>query len=116
VFFRELAAAGGRILYRPSAIVEEEVPVQRANMRWVFRRQYRAGQTHGLILREFDPPAYRKLAFTAAAKSSFSFGMAALNLARPASARRWLARGTLHAGALAYVFNPRLLEEYSASP
>ncbi|MBB5731567.1 succinoglycan biosynthesis protein ExoM [Altererythrobacter atlanticus] len=112
VFFRQFAQAGGRIAYCPSAIVTEEVPAARATMRWVRRRNYRGGQTHGLLCREFDPRAYRTLLFTAGAKAGFSALMALVTIPGTDASRRWFARAALHAGAMHYRIRPQILEEY----
>lgn len=113
VFFRQMKEAGGRIVSAPAALVYEPVPPTRATMRWVRTRMFRAGQTHGLVTREFDPAAWRWLAPTAGAKMAFSSAMAVVSIPGTTRSRRWLARATLHAGALSYRIRPGLLEEYA---
>ena len=112
VFFRQIAEAGGRIVYNPAAVVYEPVPPARASMKWVLRRKYRAGQTHGLVCREFHPAAYSRLAVTAAAKTAVSAAMALVTIPGSVASRKWFARASLHAGALHYRIKPALLEEY----
>jgi succinoglycan biosynthesis protein ExoM len=43
VFFRAIRAAGHRIVYAPDARVRDMVPVERANLRFLWRRWYRVG-------------------------------------------------------------------------
>ncbi len=112
MFFRHLEEAGARFAYAPEAIVEEVVPPVRANMKWVMRRMYRAGQTHGLVCQRFTPPKYRALWITAAAKLGVSALMALLTLPGSDSSRKWLARACLHGGALHFRIRNEILEEY----
>lgn len=114
IFFREIDRAGGTIIYRPEAIVYEPVTLGRASMKWVRRRKFRAGQTHGLVCREFAPRAFRWLFATAGAKAAMSFLLAFLLFPSPTRARIWEARGFLHLGALAYRLKPRILNEYGS--
>lgn len=113
LFFRELVIAGGNIAYCPQALVLEEVPATRANMRWVQKRMYRAGQTHGLVCREFDRSAYATLLITAGAKAAFSALMALATVPGSDRSRRWFARAHLHLGAAHYRIRPSILEEYA---
>jgi len=64
LFFHQMAKLGGRLTYQPSAIVCETVVPSRASMNWVKTRMYRAGQTHGLLMREFAPSVFRTLFLT----------------------------------------------------
>lgn len=112
LFFRSLSAAGGVIAYRPDAVVTEPVPASRARMRWVLRRNFRAGQTHGLLLATHDHGAFRRLPITAGAKAAVSATAALATLPGSARSRRWAARAALHAGALTYRLNRRILTEY----
>lgn len=113
LFFRQMAAAGGFIVYRPASVVYETVPAQRATMAWVRRRKYRSGQVHGLLCREFEPVRYRKLVATAGAKLVLSAAMALLTIPGTDASRRWTARAFLHAGALHFRVKPAILEEYA---
>ena len=112
LFFRSLTAAGGVIAYRPDAVVTEPVPASRARMRWVLRRNFRAGQTHGLLLATHDHRAFQKLPLTAGAKAAVSATAALALLPGSARSRRWAARAALHAGALTYRLNRKILIEY----
>lgn len=112
IFFREIDRAGGMITYRPDSIVYERVVPERANMTWVRRRKFRAGQTHGLMCREFAPLTFRWLFFTSGTKAASCFLMALLSFPGTARARVWEARGYLHLGALAYRLKPSIINEY----
>lgn len=112
VFFRQIAGANGRIHYCPDAIVFEAVPQGRASMEWVKTRMYRAGQTHGLITREFDPKSYQRLFFTACTKAVFSSLMTMATIPGSDASKKWWARAHLHAGAMHYRIKPEILEEY----
>jgi succinoglycan biosynthesis protein ExoM len=112
IFFREIDRAGGRIVYRPESIVYEPVVPSRANMTWVRRRKFRAGQTHGLLCREFAPSQFRWLLVTAGAKAAMSFLMSILTIPGSDRSRLWHARGFLHLGAFKYRLKPDILNEY----
>ncbi|WP_137681140.1 glycosyltransferase family 2 protein [Aurantiacibacter suaedae] len=116
LLFRQLTESGGRIVYRPESVVYEEVPQSRASMTWVFRRMYRAGQTHGLLSREYDAKGFSRLGFTAGAKALVSAAMTVASLPGTDASRRWAARAALHLGALSYRVRPTILEEYGATP
>jgi len=113
IFFHELVRAGGRMAYRPDAIVREPVTPARASMDWVKTRMVRAGQTHGLVTREFAPSAYRTLLFTAGAKALFSAAMSVVTIPGSDASRKWWARAHLHTGAARYRLKPTIHEEYA---
>lgn len=113
VFFRSLAHAGARFVAAPDAVVNEGVPASRANMRWVLRRKYRAGQTHGLACRMFNHSAYQNLLFTAGAKAFASSLMAVMSGPGTDRSRRWIARAAMHAGAMHYRLRPTIIQEYA---
>ena len=112
IFFRQIFEAGGVIEYCPSALVYEPVPQGRASMSWVKTRKFRAGQTHGLLCKDFDSGAYRLLFVTAGSKMIVSAIMALVTMPGTDSSRRWWARAYLHAGAVRYRLKPTILEEY----
>lgn len=113
VFFRQVHELGGIIIACPEAVVYEPLTPQRASMEWVKIRKYRAGQTHGLLCREFDPKAYMRLPITASVKAGISALMSILSIPGTDRARKWQARYHLHKGVLAYRFRQEILEEYS---
>lgn len=111
-FFRQIHELGGIIKACPEAVVYEPLAPQRASMKWVKTRFYRAGQTHGLLCSEFDRQAYIRLPITAGAKAGISAIMSVLTIPGTDRARKWLARYYLHKGVLAYRFHQKILEEY----
>jgi succinoglycan biosynthesis protein ExoM len=114
VFFRALTTAGGSMAYCPGSIAYEEVRVARANLAWVFRRKYRFGQTHGLLLSMFDRRGFRLLPLTAGAKALLSAGaaLALLPVSRHA-ALRWATRAALHGGAVSFTLHRAITREYA---
>ena len=119
LFFRQIADLGGRILYCPSSVVNEPVPSSRATLSWVLKRKFRSGQSHGdMMERTGRMTAGRRilLPIRAGAKAVACLGMAALQVARPAGWRKWLARGALHAGVVAHSTGMATLEEYRSVP
>jgi succinoglycan biosynthesis protein ExoM len=92
--------AGGRIGYASEAAVYERVPIDRTRIRWLSRRNFRAGQSHGARLCR---QRQRKLSYAAlAAAKALYCGSAAMIYAldRAASLRYWL-RACLHLGVVA---------------
>jgi succinoglycan biosynthesis protein ExoM len=55
VFFRTIHAAGYRIVYAPDARVRDMIPLERTNLRWLWRRWYRVGANA-----RFKRPTHRK--------------------------------------------------------
>lgn len=113
IFFRQIHELGGKISYCPEAIVYEPVPLNRASMKWVKTRKFRAGQIHGLLCKDFKPSAYKALLLTAGAKAIFSGLAAFLTIPGTDSSKRWWARAHLHAGAVNYRLKENIFEEYS---
>lgn len=112
IFFREIDRSGGKIAYCPDAIVYEPVVTSRANMGWVRRRKFRAGQTHGLMCREFEPKAFHGLLFSSGVKAAVSLLASIFFIPGTVRSKLWQARGMLHLGALVYRVRPKILKEY----
>ncbi|WP_309092343.1 glycosyltransferase [Phenylobacterium sp.] len=113
-FFYRLTDAGGRIGYAPDALAYEPVPAQRASLKWLLKRSFRTGQTHGSRLRGQAGRGAARLAQTglAAAKGGVCLAGAAASAFSPARRSRWLVRGALHAGVVARLAGWRELELY----
>ena len=49
LFFRTARARGARLWFEPSAVVRETIPAERLSLRYLLRREYRKGNTLGLL-------------------------------------------------------------------
>lgn len=59
-FFKKVHLEGGTIVWADDAVVHEDVPATRVDVRWMLRREYRRGNTLSLCLRALeDSPARR---------------------------------------------------------
>ncbi|RFC65757.1 MULTISPECIES: glycosyltransferase family 2 protein [Mesorhizobium] len=99
-FFDAVFAAGGRIEFAPEAWVEEPVPENRACFKWLARRRFRSGQTHGGLLRRKSASGVAKQLPIAFAKFVYSLGSVFAPPFHEVSAKRALLRAVLHAGAM----------------
>ncbi|MCR5875280.1 glycosyltransferase [Phenylobacterium sp. J426] len=113
-FFYRLTDAGGTIGYAPEALAHEPVPPQRASLRWLLKRSFRTGQTHGSRLKASAARGAGRLTQTilATAKGGVCLAGAAVTAFSPARRGRWLVRGALHAGVVARLAGWRELELY----
>jgi succinoglycan biosynthesis protein ExoM len=82
-------------------------------LKWLLKRSFRTGQTHGARLSSRHPGVAR-LAQTAlaAAKGGACLAGAAAHALSPTNRRRWLVRGALHAGVVARLAGVRELQLY----
>ncbi|QNE04882.1 glycosyltransferase family 2 protein [Croceicoccus marinus] len=112
LFFRQMSQMGGAFVYEPRSVVSEAVSPSRATMSWVLKRRFRYGQVHALVSRITGETGSLRLAFSAAVKLGFCSAMVALTAWNPDQARQWLARGTMHAGVVAFLVKPQMLQEY----
>jgi len=116
VFFSTICKAGGRITYAPEALVTEEVPANRANLSWLFRRRYRSGQTHGLLLLEASGfGLLRRIEnfVVAEVKAFFCFIMTLLTVWHLDRMRYWLLRSALHMGVVSRLLGRKIIEPRS---
>ena len=60
-FFMRAWLRGVRIVWAPSARVHETIPLQRMQVGWIARREYRRGTTLSLCLLDLEPSRRRKL-------------------------------------------------------
>jgi succinoglycan biosynthesis protein ExoM len=112
-FFHAVKAAGGRIGFAPDAMVHEIVPPNRAALRWLLRRRYRMGQTHGSLIATGRGWWGRSAALAlAASKALACLGMAGLHTFDPLRRNLALMRGALHAGAVAELIGLGQIELY----
>ncbi|MGL4237195.1 glycosyltransferase family 2 protein [Tabrizicola sp.] len=116
-FFRALKSAGGRIAFAPDAVVQETVPAERAVLRWLLRRRYRMGQTHGSLIIEGRGLAARTAAIALAAlKAGACLGLTGLRIFDPLGRNLALMRGALHVGAVAELIGLDRVEIYGNAP
>ncbi|HEU0118085.1 MAG TPA: glycosyltransferase family 2 protein [Alphaproteobacteria bacterium] len=113
VFFSEAHKAGAKIEYAANAVVTEIVASERAEIKWLIRRSFRSGQTHGYLLLLKAHPIFTRIKNVpmATAKSFFCFAMSILNI-KPERGLYWLLRGTMHAGVVARLLGVRELQPY----
>jgi len=112
-YFSALVEAGGRISYADDAVVYEEVTAERLTTRWLLRRRFRMGQTHGRLLRGSGGPLRRLGQFSlAAAKLSYCLAAAGLGAFVSTRGRGALLRGVLHAGVMGGLIGVRELQLY----
>ncbi|HEY3778689.1 MAG TPA: glycosyltransferase family 2 protein [Rhizomicrobium sp.] len=98
-FFDCFRDAGGTIGFAPRAICYENVTAARANLKWLLRRNFRAGQSHGARLaRQAARPKQISLAL---AKALYCGARAGLALHDSVPRNRALVRAALHSGAFA---------------
>lgn len=113
LFFSQMRQMGGALRSVPDAVVNEHVVPERITMKWVFRRKFRAGQTYALAMLTAHGASRAALIVKAGAKLIACAGAAVLSVLDPVRARRWAARGVLHAGVLAYCLGGgRIVTEY----
>ena len=113
IFFERAQLAGGRFLHAPEAVVYEKVAASRAQLGWLVRRRFRAGQIHRTVLQERGAsvtaavlPALAKLGYCTAAAVLIAYDRK--------RATKHLLRGMLHAGFIASAFGMGTYQEYAA--
>ncbi|MCR5880877.1 glycosyltransferase family 2 protein [Phenylobacterium sp. J367] len=112
-FFYRLTDAGGTIGYAEGALAFEPVPDGRASLRWLLKRSFRTGQTHGARLESrARGPARLAQIGVAGAKGGVCLAGAAVSALSPARRSRWLVRGSLHAGVVARLAGLKELQLY----
>jgi succinoglycan biosynthesis protein ExoM len=112
VFFHAMYRKGGVLKYAPNAVVYERIVPSRANVTWVVRRRYRAGQIRALVSHKFDRMDYRRLSWTAPLKIVACAIMSAVTLTNPPRAMWWLMRGIFHCGTISYAIGAGVHDKY----
>lgn len=115
LFFEEANEKGLRFAYAPDAIVVEEIPDSRANLRWLLRRRFRSGQTHHLLLQR-QRKRGAGVVVLASAKLTACLAAAAVHFYSPVRAASHLARGWFHLGVVAAAFGSADVQEYASPP
>jgi succinoglycan biosynthesis protein ExoM len=113
-FLYRLSDAGGRIGFEPAALAYEPVVANRASLRWLLRRNFRAGQTHGSRLHQRASGPFQKAGklLLAAAKAAFCGVATAVYLRRSTQRYRFLMRAALHCGVVARLAGMREIKCY----
>lgn len=111
MFFRAMEQAGGRFRFEPEAIVNEDVPPRRANLRWLVERQFRSGQNHYEVLLSRGKKPFGIAASSLAKAGLFSL-VALCTLPIPKRAVGNYLRGVLHWGAARRAMGKDFLKEY----
>jgi succinoglycan biosynthesis protein ExoM len=111
VFFGALTRNGVYTAYAFNAVVEEPVAADRANLDWLFRRAFRSGQSHSMVIR-----ANGRNRAVVLVKSVLKIGFCcAAAVATMWSAVMWrkaLVRGALHMGVLSGILGRSPLQLY----
>lgn len=111
VFFDDARKAGARFHYTADAIVYEDIPDSRANLGWLLRRRFRAGQIHCLLKRR-NNELHLKAVSSGFAKAAYCAGLSVLMSFVPRRRAAALMRGALHVGFLSSALGLRTYEEY----
>ncbi len=109
-FFAQVATDGGKIAFSPDALLYETIPADRVSFRWLLRRRFRMGQTHGRLVAKKGMTA-RLWAITVG-KVIYCAGAALLQGVVPARRNQAILRGALHVGALSGLAGGRGLQQY----
>lgn len=112
-FFYALTDAGGVIAYAPAARALEPTPAGRLTLKWLMRRSFRTGQSHGARLRDLhrEPRRYGQMLLAIGKVCACAAG-AAVSVGSIAPRNRWLLRLCLHAGVVARLAGQRELQVY----
>ncbi|MFT4025256.1 MAG: glycosyltransferase [Novosphingobium sp.] len=100
MFFFQAHVAGARFAYAPLAVVHEDIPPDRATLKWLLRRRYRSGQVHFMVLQRQGRGRVGALV-SAMAKFVYCIAAAPLRSGTPFRAASLLLRGALHLGVVA---------------
>jgi len=109
-FFYRLRDWGARIGFAPDAVAYERVEEPRASLKWLMRRNFRAGQSHGSRLLASGRRA--KSLPAAGAKAAVCGVGAVLTAPLPRARNRFLTRAAMHAGVVARLAGRTEIETY----
>ncbi|OOY10034.1 glycosyltransferase [Thioclava sp. F36-7] len=99
IFFDQIKRRGGTLAYAPDAWLEEDVPAERARLSWLFRRRFRMGQTHAVLVSQGKSFAARMIELgRAGAKALACLGLSLGHVTVPLARNRNLMRAALHIG------------------
>lgn len=113
-FFFVMVRKGARLAYAPEAVAYEEVPQNRATLKWIIARRYRTGQTFARLYRTHDVRRYLVLVLLSPVKIVMCGAIALLLAFLPSRAMWWMLRGVFHCGVFAFGAGAKIHQEYSA--
>lgn len=102
-FFNRLRNVGGRIGFAPAALAYEAIAAERTSLRWLMRRNFRAGQTYGagLLARSRNVLDRFRALMMAMTKAIACSAGALFHLPTAERRNRFLTRAALHCGVVA---------------
>lgn len=113
-FFARYMARGGQISFAADAVVFETVPAQRARMKWLLRRRFRMGQSHGYIVCLGAGPFGRFGQAAKAMAKAVCFGCLALvRFPSQLGRNRAIMRASLHIGVVSACLGRSVLVLYN---
>ena len=111
LFFYRLQKEGAVIVYAPDAHMRELIPTSRANLKWLMRRAYRSGQTHGRLL-AIEKQNATKILLISTAKLAACFALSGAKCLSATGWRHAFLRGMLHAGVISTLIGGEEIETY----
>lgn len=114
LFFHTAWLSGAKFEYAPEAVVTEYVPENRSTLKWLIKRRFRYGQTHGSIVLADNSGFTNRIKniSLSGAKGAFCLFCASVNFFRADRMLFWILRGTLHLGAVARLTGKSEVECY----
>jgi succinoglycan biosynthesis protein ExoM len=101
-FFYRFCDAGGSIGAVAATLAEEPVPIERTQLGYILKRNFRQGQTHALRLRQLSPHGIRRFCQgPIALGKAVLLGTGALLHPKQVNRRLYLARAALQCGVVA---------------
>lgn len=115
-FFTRAARNGARFAEASSAVVREKVTDHRATFKWLAKRRFRSGQTHGRLLGDGASAGIRIAEIgLAALKTAYCLGAAAIALPDKAKRNGAILRGVLHIGTISGLIGTTPITLYGTS-
>lgn len=112
-FLYRFTDAGGRIGFAPHATAYDPVAPTRTTLRWLLRRNFRSGQSHGIRLQRAPQRRRGRIAnIQIAAAKSLVLGAAAACQMKAIPRNRYLTRAALQCGVVAHLAGLSNLELY----
>ena len=110
-FFKDAYKAGAKIEYAANAWVSEDIPEERTKFKWLLKRRFREGQTHGMMVKEQGGNFIINI-MLAASKSCVSLLAAPFFIVSRHRFYFWIFRAAMHAGVVAHLCGVQKLVLY----